>query len=362
MSAPAAKIFGPPQMTIGPHVIAIGRHAERLLELQPHLVVDRVGRGPVQADQAPRPRSTSSRTNSPIVHRGHPTAPRRQPVVRCVEGRRPARYVRPRTPPPHRAHRLVTAARTPRRRSRRTASPSASSHRGSVGRRERNGRTGLRSGQDADQLGHRHDVGSLDRPGSLQAPRPGRRPPPGPPRRRRRRPGATDCLPSPITNGGDAVAPSTVAASQSPPEAVRVRGPDDRVLHPAVRHGLLGQPFRPEVAVRRIDRGARRREQREPADAGLSCGGERREDRAVVRRQDGVVIRLRGTADQVDHREDPLEDLRERIRIVEPAHGDLRPRRAQRFGRLGPANARPHLVVADEHRARGPARSARKRR
>ena len=28
--------------------------------------------------------------------------------------------------------------------------------------------------------------------------------------------GATDCVPSPITNGGDAVAPSTVAASHDP--------------------------------------------------------------------------------------------------------------------------------------------------
>ena len=30
--------------------------------------------------------------------------------------------------------------------------------------------------------------------------------------------GATDCVPSPITNGGDAVAPSTVTASHDPPD------------------------------------------------------------------------------------------------------------------------------------------------
>ena len=75
----------------------------------------------------------------------------------------------------------------------------------------------------------------------------------------------------------------------------------------------------------------------------------------MVRGQNRVVIRLRGTADQVDHREDPLQDLRERIRIVEPADGDLRPCRPQRFGRLGPAHARPHLVAADEHRYEGSA-------
>ena len=82
----------------------------------------------------------------------------------------------------------------------------------------------------------------------------------------------------------------------------------------------------------------------------------------MVRGQDGVVIRLRGTADQVDDREDPLEDLRERIRVVEPAHGNLRSRRAQRFGRLGPAHARPHLVAADEQRHQSPTDRARTRR
>ena len=52
MSAPAAKIFGPPQITMAPDVVAVGGLADRLLELEAHLEVDRVRGRPVQADHA----------------------------------------------------------------------------------------------------------------------------------------------------------------------------------------------------------------------------------------------------------------------------------------------------------------------
>ena len=71
--------------------------------------------------------------------------------------------------------------------------------------------------QELDEVGHGHGVGALERPGALDG-RPlvvdGRQ------RTAATSPanaGATDCVPSPITNGGDAVAPSTVAASHDPP-------------------------------------------------------------------------------------------------------------------------------------------------
>ncbi len=50
--------------------------------------------------------------------------------------------------------------------------------------------------------------------------------------------------------------------------------------------------------------------------------------------------------------EHPAQDLRQRIRVVDPTDGDLGAQRAQRLGRLGPTHGRPHLVLAHEQRAR----------
>ena len=73
----------------------------------------------------------------------------------------------------------------------------------------------------------------------------------------------------------------------------------------------------------------------------------------MVRGEQGVVVDLVGSADQMHEREHPSEHLCEIVGLVEPADRHLRPERAERFRGLGIADRGPHLVLSGEQRHEG---------
>ena len=150
----------------GPDVVAAVGLAERLLQLQPHLVVDRVGGRPVQTDL---PHTVVDLEPDELPHAGSPY--RSTPAVCCAVARSPSTSV-VRVTPNAAAASGASARDGIANRSAAVGemcTPERLEPRDGVGGRERNRRIGSRSCEGPDEIGHRHGVGALDRPGPLQA-------------------------------------------------------------------------------------------------------------------------------------------------------------------------------------------------